>query len=171
MLYSFSPLQKLSPICLRWSLSVSVGIQCCWFVSKNLWCLYCDFWVVTHTDTCEVEAQTLGIFVHESHHFCNIFHSKSNHCVFILFYTHTHTHTPPAFFICTGQPTIKYTAQLRKLLKAQERADTFCDLFKLCSSDSLTDQFGFYGNTYVWGCWIMSLVLLFSITVAKYFVV
>lgn len=97
---------------------------------------------------CEIEAQALGIFVHKSHHFCNIFHSKSKHCVFIPFYIYTHT----SLFHLYWSTTIKYTAQLRKLLKAQERAGTFCDLFKLCSSDSLTDQFGFYGNTYIWGC-------------------
>lgn len=97
----------------------------------------------------EIEAQTLCIFVYKSHRFSNIFlHSKSKHCVFIPVYIYTHIR----LFGLYWSTTRKHTAQLRKLLKAQEGAGTLCDLFKSCSSDSLTDQFSFYGNTYVWEC-------------------
>lgn len=84
------------------------------------------------------------------------FSSTANQSTVYL-YQSIYTHTS-GFLVCTGQP-LENTAQLRKLLKAQEGAGTLCDLFKSCSSDSLTDQFSFYGNTYIWECWIKPLVL------------
>ena len=102
--------------------------------------------MVTHTDMREIEAQTLGISVHKSHHFCNIFHSKLKPCVFIPFYIYTHTHQAFSSVLVSHH---RIHSTIKRTSEGTGKGWHFSDLLKLCSSDSLTDQFGFYGSTYI----------------------